>query len=49
MRTGGFSVTVLADRRHLVESGDPNIYNLSQLPMLQGFNHRATSGFRYES
>lgn len=28
---------VLADHRHLVESGDRNIYNLSQLPMLQGY------------
>lgn len=38
---------VLADHRHLVESGDPNIYNLSQLPMLQGLNQRPTSSFRY--
>ena len=49
MRTSGFSMTVLADHRHLVESGDPNIYNLSQLPMLQGLNQRPTSSFRYES
>ncbi|XP_061368259.1 uncharacterized protein LOC133311258 [Gastrolobium bilobum] len=29
---------VLADPRNLVETGDRNIYNLSQLPMLQGYN-----------
>ncbi|XP_050226905.1 transcription repressor KAN1 [Mercurialis annua] len=31
---------VMADHRHLVESGDRNIYNFSQLPMLQGFHQR---------
>ncbi|XP_052174690.1 putative Myb family transcription factor At1g14600 [Diospyros lotus] len=41
---------VLADHSHLMESGDRNIYNLSQLPMLQGFNqfnHRYHSSSRY--
>ncbi|XP_050244015.1 two-component response regulator ARR10 [Quercus robur] len=38
---------VLADHRHLVESGDRNIYNLSQLPMLQGYNPSHNSNFRY--
>ncbi|KAK9290432.1 hypothetical protein L1049_008602 [Liquidambar formosana] len=33
--------------RHFAEGGDRNIYNLSQLPMLQGFNQRPTSSFRY--
>ncbi|XP_057498741.1 putative two-component response regulator ARR21 [Actinidia eriantha] len=35
------------DHRHLVEVGDRNIYNLSQLPMLQGFNRRHHSSFRF--
>ncbi|XVF76868.1 hypothetical protein PTKIN_Ptkin13bG0301300 [Pterospermum kingtungense] len=30
---------VISDHRHLVESGDRNIYSLSQLPMLQGYNN----------
>ncbi|XP_054784925.1 putative Myb family transcription factor At1g14600 [Prosopis cineraria] len=38
---------VLADHRHLVESGDRNIYNLSQIPMLQGYNPWQTSTLRY--
>ncbi|XP_044474324.1 two-component response regulator ARR18-like [Mangifera indica] len=38
---------VMADHRHLVESGDRNIYNLSQLPMLQGYNQSHSSSFRY--
>ncbi|PSS23840.1 Myb family transcription factor [Actinidia chinensis var. chinensis] len=37
----------VADHRHLVEVGDRNIYNLSQLPMLQGFNRRHHSSFRF--
>lgn len=41
-------MTVLADHRHLVESGDRNIYNLSQLPMLQGYNPSHNSHFRYK-
>lgn len=32
--------------RHLVESGDRNIYNLSQLPMLQGYNRADPSYLR---
>ncbi|KAG2690935.1 hypothetical protein I3760_09G213700 [Carya illinoinensis] len=40
------SSQVLADHRHLVESGDRNIYNLSQLPMLQGYNPSHNSHFR---
>ncbi|OMO85006.1 hypothetical protein CCACVL1_10497 [Corchorus capsularis] len=41
---------VISDHRHLVESGDRNIYNLSQLPMLQSYNHHqgdSSSSFRY--
>ncbi|KAK6943176.1 SANT/Myb domain [Dillenia turbinata] len=38
---------VMGDHRHLVEGGDSNIFNLSQLPMLQGFNQRPYSTFRY--
>ncbi|CAK9150419.1 unnamed protein product [Ilex paraguariensis] len=38
---------VIADHRHLVEGGDRNIYNLSQLPMLQGLGQRHDSTFRY--
>ncbi|KAF7825505.1 putative Myb family transcription factor [Senna tora] len=40
---------VLAEHRHhLVENGDRNIYNLSQLPMLQGYNYPIQSStFRY--
>ncbi|KAI4353412.1 hypothetical protein L6164_002365 [Bauhinia variegata] len=38
---------VLAEHRHLVESGDRNIYNLSQLPMLQGYGPNQTSTLRY--
>ncbi|XP_050382900.1 two-component response regulator ARR10-like isoform X2 [Argentina anserina] len=40
---------VIADQgHHLVECGDKNIYNLSQLPMLQGYNRsHMSSSFRY--
>lgn len=38
---------VLADHRLLVESGDRNVYNLSQLPMLQGYNPSQSSAHRY--
>ncbi|KAK3032842.1 hypothetical protein RJ639_037019 [Escallonia herrerae] len=38
---------VTPDHRHFVEGGDRNIYNLSQLPMLQGYNQRHNSSFRY--
>ncbi|GLT89384.1 hypothetical protein SLE2022_073660 [Rubroshorea leprosula] len=38
---------VITDHRHLVESGDPNIYNLSQLPMLQGYNRADAPNFRF--
>ncbi|KAK8561604.1 hypothetical protein V6N13_149231 [Hibiscus sabdariffa] len=46
---------VMSDHRHLVESGDRNIYNLNQLPMLQGYNHHhhhqhqgdSSNSFRY--
>ncbi|XP_009376409.1 two-component response regulator ARR18-like isoform X2 [Pyrus x bretschneideri] len=41
---------VLADHQgHLVECGDKNIYNLSQLPMLQGYNRSHSTSFRYGS
>ncbi|KAM7263880.1 hypothetical protein ACFE04_001563 [Oxalis oulophora] len=39
------------DHRHLVESGDPKIYNLSRLPMFQGYTSNqlsyANSNFRF--
>lgn len=38
---------VIADHRHLAEGRDQNIYNLSQLQLLQGFNRRLTSNYRY--
>ncbi|XVE62073.1 hypothetical protein DITRI_Ditri06bG0089900 [Diplodiscus trichospermus] len=42
---------VISDHRHLVESGDRNIYNLSQLPMLRRCNNHhqgdSSSCFRY--
>ncbi|KAE9622247.1 hypothetical protein Lal_00032472 [Lupinus albus] len=39
---------VLADHRLLVESEDINVYNLSQLPMLQGYyNPSQNSAYRY--
>ncbi|CAN1134293.1 Putative Myb family transcription factor At1g14600 [Linum perenne] len=37
-------VIIAEQQRHLLESGDRNIYNLSQLPMLQGFS--ATAALR---
>ncbi|KAK3227366.1 hypothetical protein Dsin_007228 [Dipteronia sinensis] len=37
---------VIGDHRHLIENGDHNIYNLSQLPMLQGYNQNHVSNFR---
>lgn len=39
-------VTVLAEHRLLVESGDRNVYNLSQLPMLQGYTPSPNSSYR---
>ncbi|WCJ28008.1 Homeodomain-like superfamily protein [Euphorbia peplus] len=41
------SQVLMGDHRQLVESGDRNIYNLSQLPMLQGYTQRHTSTYRY--
>ncbi|PSS34708.1 Myb family transcription factor [Actinidia chinensis var. chinensis] len=38
---------VLADHRLLIEGGDRNMYNLSQLAMLQEFNQRHESSFRH--
>ncbi|KAI4356037.1 hypothetical protein L6164_000090 [Bauhinia variegata] len=38
---------VLADHRHLVNSGDRKIYNVSQLPMLQGYNPSQNPTLRY--
>ncbi|TKY65787.1 putative Myb family transcription factor [Spatholobus suberectus] len=38
---------VFADPRLLVETGDRNVYNLSQLPMLQGYNPSQSSAYRY--
>ena len=40
-------MAVLADHRLLVESGDRNVYNLSQLPMLQSYNPSQSSAYRY--
>lgn len=49
------SMAVISDHRHLVESGDRNIYNLSQLPMLQGYSNlhhhqgdSSSSFYRYQ-
>ncbi|KAF8394883.1 hypothetical protein HHK36_018820 [Tetracentron sinense] len=39
---------VMTQQRYLNEGGDRHIYNLSQLPMLQGFNQRPMSSFRYD-
>ena len=45
-------LAVLPDRQgHLGECGDKNIYNLSQLPMLQGYklyNRSHTTSFRLQ-
>ncbi|XP_020204876.1 two-component response regulator ARR14 [Cajanus cajan] len=38
---------VLGDPRLLVETGDKNVYKLSQLPMLQGYNPKQSSAYRY--
>ncbi|BAT84052.1 hypothetical protein VIGAN_04132100 [Vigna angularis var. angularis] len=38
---------VLVDPRLLVETGDRNVYNLSQIPILQGYNPSQTSAYRY--
>ncbi|GLT92747.1 hypothetical protein SLE2022_105700 [Rubroshorea leprosula] len=39
---------VITDHKHLVESGGRNLYNLSQLPMPPGNNHRVNaSNFRF--
>ncbi|CAK9183118.1 unnamed protein product [Ilex paraguariensis] len=38
---------VITDHRHVMEGGDQNIYNLSQLPMLQSFSQRHNSTMRY--
>ncbi|XP_014490662.1 two-component response regulator ORR22 [Vigna radiata var. radiata] len=38
---------VLGDPRLLVETGDRNVYNLSQIPILQGYNPSQTSAYRY--
>ncbi|KAK7339929.1 hypothetical protein VNO77_20616 [Canavalia gladiata] len=38
---------VLADHRLLIDNGDRNVYNLSQLPMLQGYNPTQSSAYRY--
>ncbi|KAK7294737.1 hypothetical protein RJT34_17632 [Clitoria ternatea] len=37
----------LADHRLLVETGDRNVYNLSELPMLQGYNPTQSSQYRF--
>ncbi|KAK7395079.1 hypothetical protein VNO78_15621 [Psophocarpus tetragonolobus] len=38
---------VLGDARLLVETGDRNVYNLSQLSMLQGYNPSQNTDYRY--
>lgn len=40
-------MTVFADYNNLVEIGDKNIYNISQLSMLQGYNPSQSSSFSY--
>jgi len=47
MHIFGLCMTVLGDPRLLVETGDRNVYNLSQIPMLQGYNPSQTSTFRH--
>ncbi|CAK9135813.1 unnamed protein product [Ilex paraguariensis] len=37
----------ISDQRLVVDGGDHHVYNLSQLPMLQGFNQRPISSLRY--
>lgn len=38
---------VMGDPRLLVETGDRNVYNLSQLPMFQAYNPSQSSTYRY--
>lgn len=40
-------MTVFADHNNLLEIGDKNIYNLSQLPMLQGYNPSQSSSYSF--
>ncbi|XP_055831318.1 putative Myb family transcription factor At1g14600 [Solanum dulcamara] len=40
---------ISTDGRFLLENGDHHIFNLTQLPRLQGFNQTSTSSLRYES
>lgn len=37
----------MSDPRLLVETGDRNVYNLSQLPMFQAYNPSRSSTYRY--
>lgn len=41
--------TVSVDGRFLLENGDHHIFNLTQLPRLQGFNQTSSSSLRYEN
>ncbi|XP_059275152.1 uncharacterized protein LOC132029801 isoform X1 [Lycium ferocissimum] len=41
--------TVSTDGRFLLENGDHHIFNLTQLPRLQGFNQTSSSSLRYEN
>ncbi|XP_049354683.1 putative two-component response regulator ARR21 [Solanum verrucosum] len=41
--------TVSTDGRFLLENGDHHIFNLTQLPRLQGFNQTSSSSLRYDN
>ncbi|KAL3334369.1 hypothetical protein AABB24_030883 [Solanum stoloniferum] len=41
--------TVSTDGRFLLENGDHHIFNLAQLPRLQGFNQTSSSSLRYDN
>ncbi|CAN4102337.1 unnamed protein product [Withania somnifera] len=41
--------TVSMDGRFLLENGDHHIFNLTQLPRLQGFNQTSSPSLRYEN
>ncbi|PHU14015.1 putative transcription factor KAN2 [Capsicum chinense] len=48
-KTDDPSQTVSTDGRTLLENGDHHIFNLTQLPRLQGYNQTSSSSLRYEN
>ncbi|KAK4367172.1 hypothetical protein RND71_015052 [Anisodus tanguticus] len=48
-KTADPNQTVSTDGRFLIENGDHHIFNLTQLPRLQGFNQTSSSTLRYEN